>query len=141
MKVRPYAATDFPGWKRMRTALWADQTEKDMHRWLERTDAVTLVAELPDGRLAGFAEAGERSWAEGAVEGPVAYLEGWYVEPGERGRGIGVALVRSVEAWARERGYRDLCSDTGPENGVSLRAHARLGFTEVDRAVLFHKPI
>ncbi len=125
----------------MRTALWADQTERDMHRWLERTDAVTLVAELPDGGLAGFAEAGERSWAEGAVEGPVAYLEGWYVEPEWRGQGIGSALVRGVETWARKRGYRDLCSDTSPENPVSLRSHLQLGFLEVDRAVLFHKAL
>lgn len=125
----------------MRTALWPDQTEADMRRWLERPDSVTMMAELPDGSLAGFVEAGERSWAEGAAEGPVAYLEGWYVEPAERGKGAGLALVRSVEAWARERGYRDLCSDTSPDNPVSQRAHERLGFVEVDRAVLFHKAL
>jgi aminoglycoside 6'-N-acetyltransferase I len=125
----------------MRTALWADQTEADMRRWLTREDAVTLVATGPDGKLVGFAEAGERSWAEGAVDGPVAYLEGWYIEPEARGMGVGAALVYAVEEWARARGYRDLCSDTAPGNIASQRAHERLGFAEVDRAVLYHKSI
>lgn len=139
MQIRHYTPDDWGGWKRMRTALWSDQTEEDMRRWLAREDVVTIVASDADGELAGFAEAGERSWAEGAVEGPVAYLEGWYVEPSARKRGVGAALIRAVEAWARARGYRDLCSDTGPDNGASQRAHERLGFGEVDRAVLYHK--
>lgn len=141
MKVRPYADADFSGWKRLRTALWEDQTEADMRQWLARPDTVTLVAEGADGALLGFAEAGERSWAEGATAGPVAYLEGWFVDPDWREQGIGTALVRGVETWARAHGYRDLCSDTGPDNPVSLHAHVRLGFVEVDRAVLFHKTL
>jgi hypothetical protein len=41
----------------------------------------------------------------------VAYLEGWYVDRDVRRHGIGAALVHAAEAWARERGYRELASD------------------------------
>src|SRR5690606_25721280 len=69
-----------------------------------------LVAVSDDDTLAGFAELAERPFAEGCTSHPVAYLEGWYVTPGARGRGVGRALITAAEAWARERGHRELAS-------------------------------
>jgi aminoglycoside 6'-N-acetyltransferase I len=46
-----------------------------------------------------------------------------------------------VEAWARERGFRELASDALLENTVSHAAHAALGFEEVERAVKYRKPL
>jgi GNAT superfamily N-acetyltransferase len=80
--------------------------------WLARTDAAVLVAERADrGRLAGFTEVGTRLYAEGCDTSPVAYLEGWYVDRDVRRHGIGAALARAAEVWAREHGYRELASD------------------------------
>jgi len=111
----------------------------DMAAWLARPDAVTLVAERAAGALCGFAEVGARAFADGCDTQPVAYLEGWYVDADVRHQGVGTALLRGVEAWARERGYRELASDTELGNRVSQRAHERLGFTEVERAVRYRK--
>jgi aminoglycoside 6'-N-acetyltransferase I len=125
----------------MRIALWPDQTPADMKSWLARRDAGTFLIEDPPGSIRGFAEVGERAYADGCETQPVAYLEGWYVDAEARGRGLGRALVRAVEAWARERGYRELASDTELANLGSQRAHERLGFTEVERAVRYRKTV
>jgi aminoglycoside 6'-N-acetyltransferase I len=139
---RPYAPTDFFEWARMRRALWPDVTDADMTSWLARRDAITIVAERAGSeRLCGFAEAGERPYADGCDTSPVAYLEGWYVDPDLRRQSIGGALTRAVEAWARAHGYRELASDTPLDNRASQRAHARLGFVETERLVLYRKAL
>jgi aminoglycoside 6'-N-acetyltransferase I len=139
MIVRLYAAADHSEWARLRTALWAEQTPADMVAWLARQDAATFVAETMPGRLCGFAEVGARAFADGCDTHPVAFLEGWYVDVNMRHQGTGSALLRAVEAWARGQGYRELASDTELANLISQRAHERLGFTEVERAVRYRK--
>ncbi len=139
--IRPYRASDRNEWHRMRTALWPEQTEADMNAWLARADATIFVAEEGHARLRGFAEVAERPYANGCDTSPVAYLEGWYVDPAARRQGVGTALVRAVESWARSRGHRELASDTGLDNPVSQGAHERLGFTETERLVLYRKAL
>jgi aminoglycoside 6'-N-acetyltransferase I len=126
----------------MRLALWphADaQTHlADMDICLSQPDTTVLVAPRAsdaDGqlRLAGFAEVGTRSVAESCETSPVAYLEGWYVDADVRRRGVGAALVRAAEEWARARGFREFASDTQLANTGSHLAHEALGFTEVER--------
>jgi aminoglycoside 6'-N-acetyltransferase I len=126
----------------MRVALWPDHSEADLDAWLARGDAAAVfVAEGGPGRLCGFADVGEREYADGCDTSPVAYLEGWYVDADARGRSVGRALIRAVEEWARSRGYRELASDTHLENTGSQRAHSRLGFEETERLVLFRKAL
>ena len=89
--------------------------------------------------MCGLAEASLRSYADGCESAPAAYLEAWYVDPDVRGRGIGHALVTIVEDWARAQGCRELASDADIDNIASQAAHARLGFSEIGRAVQFCK--
>ena len=98
-----------------------------------------IVAEREDGSLAGFAEIGARNYAEGCETTPVAYLEGWYVDPDVRRDGIGATLLKAVEAWALEHGFSEIASDTELDNEVSLQAHRALGFDEVERQICFKK--
>lgn len=137
--IRQYRDADWAEWRRMRGALWPDQTESDMRAWLAGTNTTVFVAERADGGLCAFAEAGERSCADGCLTSPVAYLEGWYVDADVRRRSIGGQLIRAVEAWARARGYAELASDTQLDNTISQRAHRQLGFEETERAVLYRK--
>lgn len=71
----------------------------------------------------------------------MAYLEGWYVAPDCRRQGVGTDLVQAAEAWARERGCRELGSDTHIENVVSRQAHRALGFEEGRPVVHFRKAL
>jgi aminoglycoside 6'-N-acetyltransferase I len=148
--VRPLRPEDREEWRRMRAALWPDCPDAE-HR--EEIDAflrgdpegcpplsAVFVCEGGGGRLAGFLELSVRNYAEGCA-GPTPYVEGWYVDPEARRAGVGRALVRAAEEWARGRGYRELASDTELENHASQAAHAALGFEEVERAVHFRKPL
>ena len=47
------------------------------------------VAERPAGGLCGFLEASIRPYAEGSEAQPVGYIEGWFVDPDMRKRGVG----------------------------------------------------
>ena len=100
-----------------------------------------LVAEA-DGRLIGFAEVSLRSHADGCDPSyPCGYLEGWYVEPEHRRRGVGRALVTAAEAWCREQGCGEMASDTWLDSMASQLAHSALGFEVVDRCVHYRKTI
>ena len=145
MRVRGYRQVDEAEWVRMRNALWPEigdleQTIADAREWLTRTDATVLVAESENG-LCGFAEVGERAYADGCGTSPVAYLEAWYVDPEHRRTGIGRLLVGAAVEWARERGLREFASDALLENTISHRAHQGLGFEEVERAVRYRRTL
>ncbi|MBM7517717.1 GNAT family N-acetyltransferase [Nocardioides nitrophenolicus] len=66
----------------------------------------TVVAELPDGRIAGFRT------LEG--EPPVGVLGMMFVDPDAIGRGIGGALARHLVAEARAAGFTRLTIDADP---------------------------
>lgn len=146
MNSRLYSPADSPEWLRMRRALWPDHTPEteaeDAAAWLARGDATVIVAARSNGAgLAGFVEVGARSYADGCATSPVAYLEGWYVDPDVRRAGHGAALVRAAEAWARDRGYTEIASDALLDNVVSQHARAALGFGEVERSVKYQKAL
>ena len=146
MTIREYRPQDFGNWVRMRCALWPEialeDADDDAREWLARTDAVVLVAEHGDNAgLAGFVEVGERAYADGCDTAPVAYLEGWYVEPGLRRKNIGRELVEAAVSWARKRGYREMASDALLENVTSHRAHEGSGFEEIERAVRYRRAL
>jgi aminoglycoside 6'-N-acetyltransferase I len=146
MNVRQCLSCDDTEWLRMRLALWPelspDAHRHEMNLWLSRPDTIVLVAPRnSDSRLAGFAEVGTRSLADGCETSPVAYLEGWYVDSDMRRKGVGTALIRAAEQWAREHGFREFASDAELENVESQQAHIALGFKEVERSVLYLKKL
>jgi aminoglycoside 6'-N-acetyltransferase I len=146
MLIHPLQPSDHSQWCLLRAALWPELSERanqeEMAEILAnpQTQAV-FVAEGESGRLVGFVEVATRDWAEGCITRPVGYLEGWYVTPEYRRQGVGRALVAAAEAWARARGHREMASDAVLANDVSHRAHARLGYQEVVRLVLYRKTI
>jgi aminoglycoside 6'-N-acetyltransferase I len=146
--VRPATPADAAGWLRMRRDLWPDgSTEEhrtEIDRFLRghaREPQAVLVAERGDGALAGFAELSIRPCAEGCRTDRVAYLEGWYVVPEARRRGIGRALVAAAEAWAATQECTELGSDTPSANGISTAAQLAAGFAEVGLVRCFRKEL
>ena len=100
----------------------------------------TFVSES-NAEVTGFLEASLRQYAEGCDTSPVGCIEGWYVEPASRRRGIGRALVAAAEDWARSRGCTEMASQTLIENVDGQHAHERLGYSEVERQVCFRKTL
>ena len=51
-----------------------------------------------------------------AQQRPVAFVEGIYVRTPYRHQGVGTALIRWAEQWARQQGCVELASDALIEN-------------------------
>ena len=145
-RVRPLNENDFTEWFRLRHLLWDELTE-DEHReemvdiYDHQDSQLVLVAETESGKLVGFLEASIRPFVEDCATDHVGYLEGWFVEPEFRRDGIGRALVREAENWARARGATEMASDAEIGNEMSLKAHLNLGYEETSRLVHLRKDL
>lgn len=80
-------------------------------------------------------------YVEGADDLPVAYIEGIYVKPDYQRKSIAKQLVKVAEDWAREKGIRQIASDTSVRNDQAIAFHKGLGFDEAERIVCFIKTI
>ena len=100
-----------------------------------------LLAFNERGEAIGFIELSIRAYAEGCISDRVAFIEGWYVEPAERRQGVGAALVRAAESWARSQGCSDLASDSEIDNHASIAAHLALGFADAGTIRCFKKSL
>ena len=101
-----------------------------------------FVSETSEGILVSFLEADLRSCADGCdPKHPVGYVEGWCVSESHRRNGVGTALLRAAEDWARSQGCREIASDTQITNTLSQRVHESLGFEVAERAILYRKPL
>jgi aminoglycoside 6'-N-acetyltransferase I len=143
--IRRAAHADKSDWLRMRQALWPDHTAEEFTLQSEEilNDPMqpVFVVERLDGRLGGFLEAGTRKYGEGCESSPIGYIEGWYVDEDLREQGIGKALVHTAEEWARSQGLTEMGSDTWLDNEVSIQAHLKMGYEEVERLVHFAKKL
>lgn len=143
--IRRAQSADKPEWVRMRLLLWPDNTAEefsaDIDDYLRDPAVVCFVAIRPAGGLGGFVEAGTRPYADGCDTSPVGYIEGWFVDEDLRGQGVGGALIRAAEDWARERGCTEMASDTWLWNEASIHAHLALGYEEKERLVHFGKKL
>lgn len=143
--VRPLERADVPAWHRLRQALWPELSgaanERDADVILADPDRFAVFVCETSGGVVGFVEASLRQYAEGCETSPAGCIEGWYVESASRRRGIGRMLVLAAEAWARSRGCTEMASQALLENVDGQRAHARLGYAEVERQVCFRKDL
>ena len=129
-RVRQVRRSDARAWLRLRCALWPDGSEAEhgaeINRFFAETSrepAAVLLAEDGAGQVLGVAELSIRPCAEGCRTNRVGYLEGWYVVPEARRRGVGRSLIAAAEGWARAHGCTEFASDTQPENEASGAAH------------------
>jgi aminoglycoside 6'-N-acetyltransferase I len=147
MNTRQARQGDAAAWLRMRAALWPDASHTELESEVTQHFAAVapslwvFICEDSHGRPIGMLELSLRSCAEGCSSSPIPHVEGWYTVPEMRRRGIGRALVRAAESWARERGYRELASDTQLSNEDGARAHLGLGFEEVERAIHYRRAL
>ena len=151
MKIRAATETDTNEWARMRHALWPEppieELRSELRAMLEGTrkpglDALAVwVVERDDGTLGGFLEVSLHPTAEGCQTSPVGFLEGWWIDPDLRGKGLGEQMVRHAEEWAALQGCREMASDTDDFRPVSVEAHHALGYltTSTGKEIKFRK--
>jgi|SRR5215470_4909413 len=147
--IRPATLSDLGSLAGLRHALWPESTAEEHGRELSgilsgkpfgTLPLAILAAEASDGILIGFLEVGLRSHADGCNPAhAVGYVEGWYVTDSDRRQGVGAALLRAAEDWARAQGCREIASDTQLTNTLSQRVHESLGFHIAERSILYRK--
>ena len=148
-KVRAAKPADASAWLQLRHALWPEGSVAEHGEEIDRYFAgsfprnpwAVFLAEDDDEWAIGLVELSLRPYAEGCRTTPVAYLEGWFVVPEARGRGVGRALVETAESWARSQGCTEMGSDTSLDNDVSRASHLSLGFTDEGTVRCFRKEL
>ena len=90
----------------------------------------------------GFVHVALRAdYVEGADSSPVGYVEGIYVLPEFRKKGMSKKLILEAEEWSKSKGCVQIASDIEDENVVSYAFHVGVGFKEVNRVICFIKNI
>jgi aminoglycoside 6'-N-acetyltransferase I len=143
--IRKMTASDCAAWIEMRASLWPGEPPfmhaRSVQAILAADDAWGFIAESTDGTPAAFAELAIRKYANGCESQPVPFLEGIFVRPQFRRRGIGARLIAHVEAFLAARGFNEIGSDALIDNHESHAAHRGWGFSETERVVYFRKAL
>ena len=148
LTIRHVTKNDSAVWLELRRALWpeygGDSLTGEVARFFTgelKNLLAVLLAEDDAGHVVGFAEVNIRPYAEGCSTDRIGFLEGWFVVPEARRRGVGRTLVTAAEEWARSQGCTEFASDTLVDNEVSADAHRALGFEEVEVIRCFRKTL
>jgi aminoglycoside 6'-N-acetyltransferase I len=144
MIIRSITSSDRRDWVRLRDALWPgalSDHESETRTYFEQTNPPPVFVAERDGRVVGFLELDYRKYAPGCAASPVPFIEGWYVEPELRHRGIGRALVAAAETYSRAAGYDEIASDVEVGNRDGIAAHRALGYQEIERVVCVRRSL
>jgi aminoglycoside 6'-N-acetyltransferase I len=141
----PCKSVDQSGWLELREQLWPDCSSSEhlaeMAMFLASPQRFGQFVEYDEsGTAVGFIEVAVRNdYVNGTDSSPVAFLEGIFVDPNTRKRGIARKLMAEAEQWARDHGCSELASDASTENAQSHAMHKAFGFSETERVVFFKK--
>jgi aminoglycoside 6'-N-acetyltransferase I len=148
--IHPYSEPTLPAWHKMRAALFHDEDPTLLDEEarqiasdgkLKSQPFQCLLAFDEHEQAVGLIEMTIRSSAEECMSSPVLYIEGWYVDPAQQGKGIGRALMDAAFAWGREHGCREAASDARPDNTGSISAHKAIGFEDAGVIQCFRRSI
>ncbi len=145
-RIVPLDETRLAQWATLRQQLWPHH---EMAAHLQEGAELLATAHLnaflvldAQNQAVAFADAALRhDYVNGCESSPVVYLEGVYVQPASRRRGLAQALIARVAQWGRELGCCELASDADIDNLASQQLHQRLGFAETERVVFFKKAL
>ena len=144
LQIRLATVADRTEHLRMRVALWGDESSPRQLNAeideLHKAGRGVFFAEA-EGEVIGLAEVSIRHFIESCDTRNAGYLEGWWVDPKHRWRGVGTRLIEAAVDWARQRGALEFASACKLNNQVSESAHRALGFEETHRTIHFRIPL
>ena len=88
-------------------------------------------------QVIGLVELSSRNIVDGCLSSPVAFLEGLYLKPEYREKGLGKEVIKIILNWCREEGFSELATDTELTNIKAQNFYKTVGFQETDRVVEF----
>lgn len=80
-------------------------------------------------------------YVNGTESSPVGFIEGIFVAPEARRKGVASLLFNAAEDWARKKGCSEIASDVYLDNQASHDLHKALGFEETTRVVYYRKKL
>ncbi len=122
-------------------ALWQN-TEKD----LIKSDFVYTIGHLDhrvllaksDKEYIGFIHISIRSgFVEGADRTPVGYVDGIYVKPDFRRKGVAKELYHAGLEWLKSKKCTQVGGDIGINNNLCPDFYIGMGFKEVNRRIFY----
>ena len=141
MRLIPIKNDDFPKWKQMRAALYGslgdEYHEIEMQQIHKSDDWYCYFLVDESSHVLGLIELSSRNIVDGCLSSPVAYLEGLYLHPEYRGKGIGKEAVKIIFNWCKAEGFSELATDTELTNTRAQNLYKAVGFQETDRVVEF----
>jgi aminoglycoside 6'-N-acetyltransferase I len=126
--------------------LWPDESRGELKAvfidLMHKPETNQIYLFLEGNEPAGFIYMSTRSdYVEGSDSSPVGYVEGIFVKPEHRRKGISGKLLKQGEAWAKEKGCTQIGSDIYAGNTASYNFHTAVGFKEAARLIAFIKEI
>ena len=145
MRIVEITRDRFPEWRRMRQELHGQLAagfhEAEMELILASAEATCFLGLSESGEAVAMIEVSLRNFVDGCLGGPVGYLEGIYVGPGQRMQGQGRALAEFAADWFRSQGCRDMAADAELANRAAQDFLARVGFAETYRVVEYKRSL
>lgn len=129
MRIRPMSRADLEDVARLCAQLGYPSTMEQMARRLGPLEvdpeAGLYVADAPPGGIVGWVYVrGVRPM----TSDPRAEIWGLVVDADHRGAGVGAALMRHAEQWAREQGYADVRLHSNVVRTEAHRFYQGLGY-------------
>jgi ribosomal protein S18 acetylase RimI-like enzyme len=108
--------------------------EKTMRRFLAdvaNSDYSFLFLAAAGDRAVGFISGELRQGSPTFLPKTWASVDDVFVEPAHRNRGVGRALLQSVQSWAQERGADGISLQVAAANARGRKFYEDLGFREI----------
>jgi GNAT superfamily N-acetyltransferase len=140
--IRPAAADDAARLAQLATQLGYPTTQRELAARLRALDA------LPDAAILVATDADERpvGWIHVELKASLlaplaAQVMGLVVDEARRGAGIGAELLSRAEAWATDRGCRELLVATRVTRERAHRFYSRQGYQLLKTSHVFRKEL
>ncbi|MGY8641218.1 MAG: GNAT family N-acetyltransferase [Verrucomicrobiales bacterium] len=147
IEVRLMTEADIDAWELLQTELYGH--EENAQDGLTHRDVEDLSGDLKDaiflafenGNPIGFVQLSLRDHVDGCLGSPVAYVDGLFVKPKDRGKGAGVELIEQAQQWATDHSCAELATDAEIDDLAAQDFHRAMGFEETNRIVQFRKTV
>ena len=106
---------------------------------LEKGQSTIFVAEDEEGHAAGLVQLYPSFSSVSAA--PILILNDLFVDPAQRGRGVGQALMAAAEAFAKASGAIRLTLSTGAGNAQAQALYRAQGWTRDESFWVFEKSL
>jgi len=125
-------------WAELCVELWTELTVDSVLRMSHEGLFKNEFIYMEDNQPAAFLSLSLRSdYVEGTSSRLTGYIEGLYVKPEFRRRGIAEKMVKHARKWSEDFGCTELASDCNIDNEASQAFHKYIGFKETNRIVCY----